>query len=502
MATTLTAEQFKKKYGQKGINAFSKPVEKPAEQKKPGFFQRIGEKLSKRGENIKKEIGEAGTFDIKGASAGYAAASQLLGGVSDIAGETFSLTQIPQAIGKEVENMGTATNLVTGGLYGKTVDKVGSKVSGAYNSFKTQFPSAAKALEATGEAANFAMLLEGGSIGKTGIGKVGGIAKTKALATKQATKDLVDTAKVSASKIVPKATEFLASEPSPQLTTALKQTPKIKFETYNKIAQEASTDATKPSVFEKVGDSLTSATEQIEKQTSSLSKQKAEIVSKAKNIKPFTDQARTAILETSNLPDSPIKKKIISRLKGIKTTTDADKVIDLIQQDIYEAGRTNVIASGSKFEKQMRGILGKMNESLKKEMPSSYRALNAKISNRIKVLDVLNRSLGEVVEGVPIRGASLVKQFFSPAGSKTKELFAFIKKNTGVDLAQEATLAKYFGEIYSDPKVRSLLEGIPTGRQGLISKGLDILAEKSGLAEKANEAVKQAALDKARKLLK
>jgi hypothetical protein len=75
----------------------------------------------------------------------------------------------------------------------------------------------------------------------------------------------------------------------------------------------------------------------------------------------------------------------------------------------------------------LKKIIGKYNGTLKDSLPSSYSKLNSQISERLDVLDVLNKSLGETIDGVSTRGAGLVKQFFSPAGTKTKEVFKFIK---------------------------------------------------------------------------
>jgi len=185
-------------------------------------------------------------------------------------------------------------------------------------------------------------------------------------------------------------------------------------------------------------------------------------------------------------------------LKPVKTKLDADKAIDKIQDLIRSNTKIMTIAQGSKFEKQLRGIIGKMNDELKKSLPEAYQSLNAKFSEGKKYLDSLNKGLGEKVGGVSAHGASLIKQFFSPAGAKTKELFAYIKKATRIDLAQEATLAKFAEELFDNPNVRSLLTGIPKSRSGAIDKALDFIVEKTGVGKKLREKMREGTIERAK----
>jgi hypothetical protein len=160
------------------------------------------------------------------------------------------------------------------------------------------------------------------------------------------------------------------------------------------------------------------------------------------------------------------------------------------------------IPAGSSEDKLLKGLLGKYNGALKDSLPSSYSKINTDISNRLKALNILNRSLGEVVDGAPTRGAGLVKQFFSPAGTKTKTLFNYIKSTTGVDLAQDAVLAKYVGEAYGDTKIKSLLENVPTSTTGAFNKAIDFTLEKTGVNKALQTAKRAGMIKKARDLTK
>ena len=97
-----------------------------------------------------------------------------------------------------------------------------------------------------------------------------------------------------------------------------------------------------------------------------------------------------------------------------------------------------------------------------------------------------------------MRGASLIKQYFSPSGSKAKEIFDFIKKETNgeVDLAKDATLAKFAGELYDDANVSSLLGGlksVPTTVGGIATK----IVEKLG-GERVSNAMRASTVRKAK----
>ena len=122
MPTTLSAEQFKQKYGQKGLDKFKvtisaaefqkmKQLQQPQEQ--PGFFSRLGEDLSKRGTSIKSTVQEVGTGKIGGLEGALQTVGAVAGGVGDVisegissipgvntAMEKFSQTSAGQAVGK------------------------------------------------------------------------------------------------------------------------------------------------------------------------------------------------------------------------------------------------------------------------------------------------------------------------------------------------------------------------------------------------------------------
>lgn len=420
------------------------------------------------------------------------AAGQVAGFLNDVTGEAIQAagSALPESIKNPVKKVGIEILETPAGKAGLNALKQGQEM---YRAWKEKNPTQAADLEAVVNIASVLPMGKGAQVGANVAKEIGeGI-------TKSVEENIV--------KKVPqygeKAVKWLASEPDEQVKTILKETPKAKFDEYLKIAEDASTDPRKTSVFEKVGERLADATKQLKKQSSSLGAQKSAIIEKANvGLQEFKDAPRKAVLEVAKLEDNPLKKKVLDKLKSVKTKLDADKAIDDIQSMVYDAKGTNLIAEGSTFEKQLKSIVGEMNEALKNSLPESYRTLNDKFAERARVLGTLNRALGEVVEGVPTRGASLIKQFFSPSASKSKELFEFVKKNTGVDLAQDATVAKFMGELFDDPKVRSLLEGIPTSKQGILGKILDVATEKSDVGKRIQKRIKKIKIEKARDLTK
>lgn len=295
---------------------------------------------------------------------------------------------------------------------------------------------------------------------------------------------------------------FVTPNVDESVKTILKTTPTSKFDEVVKVAQNASVDPTKPSTYEFVSKSMTDATKQIDNQVKSLAQQKNTIINKAKiGLSDFTKETGSVILDINRkLKGTDIGNKFIAKLKTVKTKIDADKAIDELQDILYKGNKDMTIPIGSSEDKLLKGILGKYNSTLKDALPSSYSKINSEITNRFKALNILNRSLGEVVDGVPIRGAGLVKQFFSPAGTKTKQLFEYIKKTTGVDLAQDAVLAKYIGEAFGDTKIKSLLEGVPTTKTGAIDRVIDFALEKTGATGALQKAKKSGLIKKAREL--
>lgn len=309
-----------------------------------------------------------------------------------------------------------------------------------------------------------------------------------------------------------KAMDFISADPEKKVVTMLKESKPEELDNYLSIAEKATSDPRVATPFEVVGNKLADTTKILQTRLNEIGKAKSDIIQPLREgFDSFKKQTTPLINKLTSLKNSfgeieqGSKSKvqaIINDAKTISTKLDADTFIDKVQNMLYSGNIDMTIPRGSSLDKQLRGIIGEYNSSLKSSLPKEYADLNDKYSKLIDSLDTVNRSLGEVVEGVPVRGASLIKQFFSPSGTKAKEMFEFIKKETNgeVDLAKDATLAKFAMDLFEDPRARSLLSGIgdiPTSVSGAVSKVL----EKVG-GEKLQETMRASTIRKAKETTK
>lgn len=308
-------------------------------------------------------------------------------------------------------------------------------------------------------------------------------------------------------KIAQKAVDFISADPDKKVATILQRTSPEEISNFAKLAEKASTDGEAPTPFEITGEKLANTTKVLQEKLNQIGKAKSDIIQPMREgLESFKKETTPLIEKLNSLKNSftevdkgnsAIVDAVIKDAKTVSTKMDADKFVDKLQDAIYTGNTNQTIARGSALDKQLRGIIGEYNSSLKKSLPDAYGELNNQYSKLIDNLDVINRSLGEVVDGVPVRGASLIKQYFSPSGSKAKEIFEFIKKETNgeVDLAKDATLSKFTMELFDDPRARSLLQGIgdiPTTIPGIVKK----VAEKVG-GDKLQKALRKSTLGKA-----
>jgi len=495
-----------KQYAQSQVPQTTKPGIKEKVSEAGGDILGIGKDIikssSKRAENIQEAQdamarGEQGFLRTTGQTFG-----QLLGGGAD------AIT----AAGKSAVNLvlSDKSEKVVTDVIGKFGAKVmaNPQVQNIINEYNALPEEKQRDIDAVGGVIDLVSNFVGGGAVSKGADVVGTGVKTIKKATGEVLETGIDTTITGGKQAVTKLKENVISSLSPDIDPAFKniisKTSTQKFDDFVRVAEEASNDLTKPSVYEKVAQNMTDATKQINDQVKSLTQQKNTIINKAKvGLNDFTKETGQTILEINKkLKDNSLANSFIDKLKQVKTKIDADKTIDELQNILYKGNKDMTIPVGSTEDKILKGLLGEYNSKLKSSLPKSYSKINTDISNRIKALNVLNRALGETVDGVATRGAGLVKQFFSPAGTKTKQLFDYIKKTTGVDLAEDAVLAKYVGEAFGDTKIKSLLEGVPTTKAGIIDTAADFILDKTGVSGAFKEAKQKGMLEKARKLTK
>lgn len=320
----------------------------------------------------------------------------------------------------------------------------------------------------------------------------------------------LDAIKGSSGNLTQKALDFISADPEKKVETILKESTPEQLDNYLGIAEKAAADPRVATPFEVVGNKLSDTTKILETKLKDIGARKSAVIEPMREgLGSFKKETTPLIQKLTSLKNSFTEidrgnkakvQAIINDAKTISTKRGADAFIDKVQNALYVGNVDMTIPRGSALDKQLKGIIGEYNTSLKNSLPEEYGVLNKQYSDLIDSLDVINRSLGEVVEGVPVRGASLIKQFFSPSGTKAKEIFEFIKKETNgeVDLAKDATLAKFSMDLFDDPRSRSLLAGIgdiPTSVGGVVTK----VAEKLG-GDKLQEAMRSATIRKAKEI--
>lgn len=332
-----------------------------------------------------------------------------------------------------------------------------------------------------------------------------------AIATKAALKSPLNTTafdaiKGSSGNLTQKAVDFISADPSDKVATILKRSTPEELDNYLAIAEKSAASGEAKSVFEAVGDKMFDATKELKAKLDGIGAAKSDVIAKngaidfSKQTTPFVANLENILNSFTKIDEAnaPIVQKFIADAKNVRTAQQADAFIDKAQDALYTGDRTMTLPKGSSLEKKLQRALGEYNTALKAVVPEEYSVLNKQYADLVGTLEVLNRGLGEVVEGTAIRGAGLVKQYFSPAASRTKELFEFIKKETDgrIDLAKDATLAKFAGQLYDDANVESLLGGIkdiPTTPGAIVGKVIERVGGKQ-----VTEALRRSTVQKAK----
>lgn len=171
--------------------------------------------------------------------------------------------------------------------------------------------------------------------------------------------------------------------------------------------------------------------------------------------------------------------RTLAKLGKSPTVRQVDDTVDALQDILYKRKTLTAVPVNGQVEAVLKQMTGKLNNAVKKIGGEQYTKANAKYAYYVDTFDKLNKALGQ--EGV--RGGTLMKALFSPSGEAPRRLFADIKKLTGIDLVEEATLAKFAMESIGDARQASLLEEvIRTGSitpMGFVGKAVDKLLDKA-----------------------
>jgi hypothetical protein len=267
---------------------------------------------------------------------------------------------------------------------------------------------------------------------------------------------------------------------------------KEKFDRYLKQAQKAVSDPSQPSPLELAGKRAEEALNILRQKLSKQGSLKSGVIDTVgsrkiggltqirQNLqKTLTEKIGASVTDDgiknargriSKISLDPADNKLIrdiyrklGELKFSDSIQKADDMVDAIQDLLYKRQKNVAIPVNSQVEAILKQSIGELNKMVKKAAGGTYRKSNLKYSNFKGLFDDLNKALGKDAN----KGGSLMKRVFSPTDGGTKQLFAQIKKATGIDLVEEAALAKHVMEIVGDPRGNNLLEllketGVPT----------------------------------------
>lgn len=283
--------------------------------------------------------------------------------------------------------------------------------------------------------------------------------------------------------------EKVVAKPIPKAyQTALKETPVAKFDEYSTAAQKATESFKNPTPLELAGTKAQGALDTIQRKLDTIGSQKSGVLEQASVgnkpvgnivVKFRRDLGNIIRSKTSVAGDSKVAGDLVAEAEKLgpnPTASQVDKFIDYAQERIYTGKRDLTVPVTDSGTAALRQLVGQLNENLKAQLPDSYRALNEKYSNMIDTRNELNLKLGAEGE----KGGALMKRVFSPSDANTKKLFADVKKITGVDLVNEATVARFVMEAVGDSRQASLLQQLQLpamSKQGIIDFVLNHLTK-------------------------
>jgi hypothetical protein len=269
------------------------------------------------------------------------------------------------------------------------------------------------------------------------------------------------------SKGVEHAASALETPIAKNVESVLKETPSTAFDHYVQLATKATENNKNVTPLEFVGRRAEHALETIQTQLKTIGQAKQELMGPGRVsvtpidgtiVKTFGQKLasfRNSLTGTGG--DTSLISSVQSELKKLGETPSAgqvDKFVDFVQDKIYTAGRDLTVPVTNKTTAALRSFTEGLNTGLKEQLPSKYKELNDAYSKLIGVRNELNTKLGKEGE----KGGALMKRVFSPSDANTKELFAKVHELTGVDLVNEATLARYVMDVMGDARQKSMLE--------------------------------------------
>jgi hypothetical protein len=490
--------------------------DQPAEPAKPaGFIGRVTQDFKQRGDRISDAVAGEGEF------AGQSALRRSTSAV----GTAFS--GIPKVVKEALPEPGRDALDYVGKKMGQGLSFLTDKISDndALQKWVSENPDAARRLEEiagtaanTGEIAGNILAVQGGAnaitksknVIRTGVQKLDdSLASTG--------EKFGDTLRIGNTNISPSFAENFVKL-DPKVVTVVKETPTAKVMEYIRQGEKALADPRVITPLESAGLKAKEVLPVLQGQMDDYGRIISETLKVKGDVKvgPIAQNAKTTLRqrlyddlggiidEKGNVKSAPsrslkfsdtadktlikITDSQLSRLGKDPTLRQVDDVISNIQDQLYKRKSLTAVPVNTQVEATLKQIIKELNDEAKKIGGEEFAVAKANYSRVKNTHGNLNKLLGE--DGN--KGGALLKRFFSPSDAGTKKLFAQIKKETGIDLSQDAVTAKSVMDILGDTRSRSLLEGgIPTSPLGAVGRVVDIAVDKV-----AGEAVKKAKLQK------
>jgi len=461
---------------------------------KPSFASKIKDAFTSRAGKAEEAQAKAVSGQQGLGSATLQTVGQGAGFVGDIIGETV------MSAGKAVLPK-QAEQAIASGAKSIIGSKPVQEVVAQYQTFKSKYPEASADIEAI---FNIGSLIPVGALGvsagKTTAKGVANVVDTAVDTTAKTAKRVgsaitdvitpIESATETAfnpTRLIPK--EQLKNIPLEKINV-VQEAKSTKLDNYLKQAEKAVADYSQKTPLQVAGDKASDALSVINNKLAKQGQLKQDALGKIGNktvsnvpklrqslkdtlrervginldtitgeIVPATGRASKIALDSA---DNKMVKDVIGLFDTLgtnPTVRQVDDAIDAVQDILYKRKTSTAVPVNSAVESAFKQFTGQLNKSVKKVAGEQYRKANDKFAYMIDARDKLNKALG--AEGV--RGASLMKQLFSPSGEAPRRLFKEIKDLTGIDLVEEATFAKFVMENVGDARQASLLEEVIRG---------------------------------------
>lgn len=463
-----------------------------------------------------KSIGDASLLDT--AQSGFNVAGAAAKGINEVFGSALNNLGITDAMKAQMQNMGLALDTINPDMK-KGIIALAGGAAETYDEFAKNNPSVAKNIDNVWQIVQAVPILEGtGKLiktipelaSKTAAPVIEGVQKSATQLAK-GTEEAIGTIKQIPEKAISAATDFATpiddnvrnALTNPLRSKDIAQTIKDNFE----IAKKSKAVTGESTPFEVQGEKqFGGAMEDISKKMTEAGKAKnaalAEhaqdpviVQSAYDNVgKMMEERLGTAFDAEGGLVDAPGRISIVAGDKSdeamLKMVRDSinilkrkpslqivNDVVDKLQGALYKSNKPGAIPLNGATEGLVKQFTRELNDAAKEVGGEAYKKANADYARLISLQEDLNTALGHNMKN----SGSLFKQIFSPAGKNIKDIITRLEEETGRNIFENATLAKFAMDAVGDPRATSLLaeiQGIPTTSKGAVTKLLDYLGNK------------------------